>query len=134
MTLPILTYLDSNVLVQAATGADRAIQMRALAIITDPNRQFVSSFFSKMEVIPLAIHFGRTKERLFYEKFFSRVQTWIDPEDIYNDAYQLACQHALGTMDAFHLASASFVSAEFVSAEKPTKPLYRAYKHTVSIY
>lgn len=69
MTLPILTYLDSNVLVQAATGADRAIQMRALAIITDPNRQFVSSLFSKMEVIPLAIHFGRTKERLFYEKF-----------------------------------------------------------------
>lgn len=126
----MLTYLDSNVLVQAATGANRTIQARALAIITDPNRQFASSLFSRMEVIPLAIHFGRTKERLFYEAFFRRVQIWVDPTDIFDDA----CQHALGAMDAFHLAAASFTSAEFVSAEKPTKPLYRAYKQSVSIY
>jgi predicted nucleic acid-binding protein len=130
----MLTYLDSNVLVQAATGADKTIQARALAIITDPNRRFVSSLFSKMEVIPLAIHFGRGKEKLFYETFFGRVQIWVDPVDIFDDAYQLACQYALGAMDALHLASASFVSAEFVSAEKPTKPLYRAYNHAVSIY
>lgn len=134
MTQPILTYLDSNVLVQAATGANRAIQTRALAIITDPNRQFVSSLFSRMEVIPLAIHFGRTKERLFYEAFFNRVQTWIDPADIYDDAYKLACQYALGSMDALHLAAANFVSAEFVSAERPTKPIYKAYQQAVSIY
>lgn len=130
----MLTYLDSNVLVQAATGADKTIQTRALAIITDPNRRFVSSLFSKMEVIPLAIHFGRGKERSFYETFFGRVQLWVDPADIFDDAYKLACQYALGAMDALHLASASFVSAEFVSAEKPTKPLYRAYNHAVSIY
>ena len=87
-----------------------------------------------MEVVPLAIHFGRGKERLFYEAFFRRVQIWVEPADIYDDAYQLACQHALGAMDAFHLASAAFVSAEFVSAEKPTKPLYQAYNQAVSIY
>ena len=74
----MLTYLDSNMLVQAATGANRAIQLRALAIITDPSRQFASSLFSRMEIIPLAIHFGRTKERLFYETFFRRVQVWIE--------------------------------------------------------
>jgi predicted nucleic acid-binding protein len=130
----MLTYLDSNVLVQAATGANQMLQLRALAIITDPNRQFVSSLFSRMEVIPLAIHFGRTKERLFYETFFRRVQVWVDPADIYDDAYLLACQHALGAMDSLHLAAAAFVNAEFVSAEKPTKPLYRAYKQAVSIY
>ena len=130
----MLTYLDSNVLVQAATGANRTIQVRALAIITDPSRQFVSSLFSRMEVIPLAIHFGRGKERLFYETFFRRVQVWVDPVDIYDDAYQLACQYALGAMDALHLAAASFAGAEFVSAEKPTKPLYQAYKQAVSIY
>ena len=130
----MLTYLDSNVLVQAATGANRAIQMRALAIITDPTPQFASSLFSRMEVIPLAIHFGRSKERSFYEAFFRRVHVWIDPTDIYHDAYQLACTHALGAMDAFHLAAASSVSAEFVSAEKPTKPIYRAYPQAVSIY
>ena len=130
----MLTYLDSNVLVQAATGENRKIQMRALAIITDPTRQFASSLFSRMEVIPLAIHFGRAKERSFYEAFFRRVQVWIDPAGIYDDAYQLACTYALGAMDAFHLAAASSVSAEFVSAEKPTKPIYRAYQQAVSIY
>lgn len=130
----MLTYLDSNVLVQAATGANQHIQQRALAIITDPNRQFASSLFSRMEVIPLAIHFGRAKERLFYEVFFNRVQLWIDPANIYDEAYQLACQYALGAMDALHLAAASVVGAEFVSAEKPTKPLYRAYLQAVSIY
>ena len=130
----MLTYLDSNVLVQAATGANRLIQMRALAIITDPNRQFVSSLFSRMEVIPLALHFGRAKEQLFYETFFRHVQIWIDPADIYDDAYQLACRYALGAIDALHLAAAAFANAEFVSAEKPTKPLYQAYKQAVSIY
>ena len=130
----MLTYLDSNVLVQAATGTNRAIQQRALAIITDPNRQFVSSLFSRMEVIPLAIHFGRTKERLFYETFFRRVQSWVDPVDIYDDAYQLACKHALSALDALHVAAASFAGAELVSAEKPTKPLYRAYHKAVSIF
>ena len=119
---------------QAATGANRAIQQRALAVITDPNRQFVASLFSRMEVIPLAVHFGRAKERLFYETFFRRVQVWVAPADIYDDAFQLACQHALGAMDAFHLAAAAFVKAEFISAEKPTKPLYRAYPQSFSIY
>lgn len=128
------TYLDSNVLVQAATGANRAIQLRALAIITDPNRQFVSTLFSRMEVIPLAIHFGRAKERLFYETFFRRVQIWVEPTDIYTNAFQLACQHALGALDALHLAAANYANAEFVSAEKPTKPLNRAYARAVSIY
>jgi predicted nucleic acid-binding protein len=130
----MLTYLDSNVLVQAATGNNRATQLRALAIITDPNRQFAASLFSRMEVIPLAIHFGRTKERLFYEKFFQRVHLWVDPINIYDYAYQLACQHALGAMDALHVAAAVFANAEFISAEKPAKPLYRAYHKAFSIY
>lgn len=130
----MLTYLDSNVLVQAATGANRQIQQRALAVITDPSRQFVATLFSRLEVIPLAIHFGRSKERLFYEAFFNRVQLWVDPVNIYDEAYQLACRHALGAIDALHLAAASLASAEFVSAEKPTKPLYQAYQRAVSIY
>lgn len=130
----MLTYLDSNVLVHAATGANRDVQLRALAVITDPNRQFVSSLFSRLEVIPLAIHFGRTKERLFYETFFRQVQIWVDPVEIYDEAFNLACQHALGSIDALHLAAASFAGAEFVSAEKPSKPIYRAYQQAVSIY
>jgi hypothetical protein len=37
-------------------------------------------------------------------------------------------------MDALHLAAAIKVGAEFVSAEKPTKPIYPAYSNAVTIY
>jgi predicted nucleic acid-binding protein len=49
-------------------------------------------------------------------------------------AYDLACKHALGAMDALHLAAAQSVNAEFISAERPTKPIYTAYSATFSIY
>ncbi len=37
-------------------------------------------------------------------------------------------------LDALHLAAADNFSAEFVSAERPTKPIYRAYSNITSIY
>ena len=42
--------------------------------------------------------------------------------------------HGLGAMDALHLAAAFKVGAEFVSAEKPTKPMYSAYGNAFTIY
>jgi predicted nucleic acid-binding protein len=65
---------------------------------------------------------------------FAAYRFGLTPQDIYDDAFKLACQHALGALDAFHLASAIYVKAEFISAEKPTKPLYRAYVQAFSIY
>ncbi|MGH9840779.1 MAG: hypothetical protein ACREEM_18535 [Blastocatellia bacterium] len=49
-------------------------------------------------------------------------------------AFDLACQYGLGGMDALHLAAAIHLNADFISAEKPTKPLYQAYQNTLSIY
>jgi hypothetical protein len=37
-------------------------------------------------------------------------------------------------MDALHLVAAITAQAEFISAEKPTKPLYLAYQNALSIY
>jgi predicted nucleic acid-binding protein len=131
----MLTYLDTNVLVQAATGKDPALKARAQAIIFDRRRKFVSSYFSKLETVPLAIHFGRLNERKFYELFYgSMVAHWVDPQDIYDEAYRLACQYALGGMDALHVAAAQHFGAELISAEKPTKPLFKAYPKAMSIY
>ena len=130
----MLTYLDSNVLVNAATGKDPALKARALGVILDPRRAFVASYFSRLETIPLALHFGRRNEKLFYEKFYQRVKSWVDPADIYDEAFKLACQHALGGMDALHVAAAKHVGAELISAEKPTKPLFQAYSLALSIY
>jgi hypothetical protein len=49
-------------------------------------------------------------------------------------AFDLACKYGLGAMDALHLAAAMSAGAEFVSAEKPTKPIYSAYVNAASIY
>jgi predicted nucleic acid-binding protein len=131
----MLTYLDTNVLVHAATGNNAAIKARALAVMLDRRRTFVASYFSRLEAIPLSIHFGRAKERKFYETFFNKfVVHWVDPEDIYDEAYKLACQYALGGMDALHVAAAKHYNAELISAEKPTKPIFKAYARAYSIY
>jgi predicted nucleic acid-binding protein len=59
---------------------------------------------------------------------------WIDPNSIVQIAFDLASKDGLGAMDALHLAAAISAGAEFVSAEKPTKPIYSAYSKAVSIY
>jgi len=70
----------------------------------------------------------------FYEKYFKGVVKWIDPSSFLQPAFDLACEHGLGAIDALHIAAASSVGAEFISAEKPTKPVYSAYTNTSSIY
>ena len=71
---------------------------------------------------------------VFYETFFAAVQGWIDCATLVTPAYSLACQYRLGAMDALHIVGAASVNAEFVSAEKPTKPIYRAYTNITSVY
>jgi predicted nucleic acid-binding protein len=85
-------------------------------------------------MLPFPLKFNKKKEATFYERFFKGVTIWIDPASIIQPAYNLACQHGLGAMDTLHLAAANAAGAEFVFAEKPTKPIYSAYASAVSIY
>ncbi len=42
------------------------------------------------------------------------------------DGYNIACKYGLAAMDALHIAAAISVGAEeFITTEKPTKPMYR---------
>jgi hypothetical protein len=69
----ILTFVDSSVLIFAAkkpTVETFALRSRALLLLEDPDRQFVSSQFVKMEVLPMAMYFNRRREIEFYETFF----------------------------------------------------------------
>lgn len=128
------TFVDASVLINAIVGSDAARKMRALAVLGDPNREFVATRFLELEVIPIPLKFNKKKEAAFYERFFNGVRIWIDPVSTIQPAYDLACQHGLGAIDALHLAAAITAGAEFVSAEKPTKPIYSAYANAVSIY
>ena len=122
----ILTFIDSGVLLSAANG-EGEIAEKALEILEDSNREFASSQFVKLELIPKAIYNKQTEEAQFYEEFFSAVTYWAtDLEKVVKDAYDIGCQYGLAAMDALHIAAAlSLEASEFITTEKPTKPMFR---------
>lgn len=129
-----ITVIDSSVLITAAIGPDPARRMRAIVALADQSREFAATRFLKLEVLPIPAKYQKRKELSFYERFFNNVVTWLDEEALIQPALDLACQYGLGAMDALHLATAIHLNAEFISAERPTKPLYQTYKNTLSIY
>ena len=122
----ILTFIDSGVLLSAANGEGK-IAEKALEILEDSNREFASSEFVKLELIPKAIYNKQTEEAQFYEEFFSTVTYWAtDLEKVVKDANDIGCQYGLAAMDALHIAAAlSLEASEFITTEKPTKPMFR---------
>ena len=120
------TFLDAGVLIAAARGkTDVAAQ--ALRILDDPDREFISSPFIKLEILPKAVYGKRETEVEFYETFFDAVTYWADStENITTDAYAEACKFGLGAMDALHIAAAVSAGAEdFITTEKLGKPIHR---------
>lgn len=71
------TFIDSNVLIAAATGFSK-ISASAFAILNDPNREFVSSPFVRLETIPKAVFHRNKLEAEFYENYFAAVSDWVD--------------------------------------------------------
>jgi predicted nucleic acid-binding protein len=120
------TYIDSGVLITAFQGI-QAVSIRANRILNDENRDFASSCFVQLEVLPKATFNKQQDEAEFYETFFSAVIHWAtDLEQIMQDAYQIACTYGLAAMDALHVAAALQVKAdELITTEKSTKPMHR---------
>ena len=132
-----LTYVDASILIHAAaksTAETFARKMRAHQILNDPSRTFVSSAFLKLEVLPKAKWFNKKREIDVYDAFFRVVESWSPDAELILPALDLASDFGLGALDALHLCAAKHFGAEFISAEKPTKPIYRAYSNISSIY
>jgi predicted nucleic acid-binding protein len=137
MTSKTLTFVDASVLIYAAvkpTAATFQRRTRALQVLGDTGRDFVATEYLRLEVLPIALYFNKAREIAFYRTFFAGVVTWVDPIGTILPAQSFASQHGLGAIDALHIAAAAIVAAEFVSAGKPTKPIYRAYAYASSIY
>jgi predicted nucleic acid-binding protein len=120
------TYIDTGVLIGAHHGKP-AIAAKAMKILDDPDREFVSSVFLRLEALPKAIYQNQQDETSFYEAFFDAVIEWAAPLDtVIQDAYQEACRLGLSAVDALHVAAAMAVRAdELVTTEKPGKPIHR---------
>ena len=123
----VVTYVDSGVLIAAATGRS-AVAQPALNVLTDPEREFASSRFVQLEVLPKAIYYRNEDEAAFYRTFFEeKVTRWADPvEAIVESGYHEACAAGLSALDAVHIAAAVLVGAdELVTIEKAEKAIHR---------
>lgn len=122
----IRTFIDTGVLITAARGTPEIAQT-ALHILQDPQREFASSQFLKLEVLPKALYNQRPIEVEFYEAYFGAVTHWASNlERIIEAGYREATDFGLGAMDALHIAAAIETgSHEFITSEKPGKSIHR---------
>ncbi len=121
-----ITFIDSGVLVAASRGIND-LSDKAISILASADREFASSAFIKLEVLPKATYYKQTDEVEFYQTFFDAVTYWAnDTEQVIQNGYDIGCKYGLAAMDALHIAAAILVGAEeFITTEKPTKPMYR---------
>jgi len=122
-----LIYVDSGVLLAAARGHE-PIAQPALDVLDDPDAQFASSVFVRLEILPKALYYGQQEAARFYETFFGAVAVWAEPTpELIQAAYSIAVEFGLSALDALHVAAASAVSAAgLVTSERLTSPLLRS--------
>jgi predicted nucleic acid-binding protein len=126
----VKTFLDSGVLLTAWRGRDAEA---ALAVMEDPRRQFYTSQLVRLELLPKPAFFKQTEEIEFYQTHFQAVkgEEPLSPA-LGEKAGELARQYGLAAVDALHLAAAIRQGAnEFITAEKPGKPMFRVRGITV---
>jgi predicted nucleic acid-binding protein len=122
----VRTFVDSGVLI-AAFQALGEVSQRALAVLADPDRDFVSSDFVRLEVLPKPVCYGRVRECQFYEAFFRSVKRTVSASrTLVAEAEAQAKLWGLSAIDALHVAAAARGRCtEFITIEVPTKPLFR---------
>lgn len=125
-TRDLKTYLDSGVLI-TAFRVEGEVGEQARQILMDGNRQFASSVFARLELLPKAVYQQRRDEVRFYQEYFDGVQHWAsDVEQLLEDGYRIGCNYGLAAIDALHVAAALAVGAdELVTTERTTKPMHR---------
>jgi predicted nucleic acid-binding protein len=120
------TFLDSGVLLAGARGSGKD-QHRALRILEDPNRAFVTSPFIHLELVPKAVYYKKRLEKSFYDEYFQAAEWIRDLERIEALAQTEAARSGLAAMDALHVAAAHLDGAdEFITTERIGKPIYRS--------
>ncbi len=132
----IKSFIDSGVLIYAARGVGELAE-KSLSILEDSNREFASSIFLKLEVLPKAIYHQNISEIKFYETYFESVFYW---EKNINKIIELAStemgNNGLGAMDALHISAAKLLNVdEFITNEKPNKSIHRTqHINIISLY
>jgi predicted nucleic acid-binding protein len=120
-----ITFLDSGVLISAHRG-EPAIRKRALALLDDPGRTFVTSDFVRLEIIPKATYNERSDEVSFYKAFFAIAKVQPISKKLVETALAESIKWGLSAIDAFHVAAAKVKGCgELYTTERLGKPLFR---------
>jgi hypothetical protein len=113
-----------------ALGRDRE---RALTILEDPNRIFLTSPFVHLELVPKAVYYKKRLEKAFYDEYFAAAEWMRDLDKIESVAQTEAAKWGLAAMDALHVAAAYLSQAdEFITTERPEKPIHRSTLVTIT--
>lgn len=131
-----LTYIDSGVLIFAARGTTEAAAL-ALPFLADPQREYVTSDYVRLEVLPKATFHQRKAEIAFYDLFFATTTRSIPTsEALLKYALDEACKTGIQGLDAVHIACAVFAGAdELITSEKTSRPIHRTKRvKVVSIF
>jgi predicted nucleic acid-binding protein len=119
------TFVDAGVLIAAACGVPD-IADSALRLLDEPQRVFVTSELVRLEILPKPSYHGFQDQVAFYEEFFANVRRIAVSKQLLDEALQAACQYGLSACDAIHVAAARRGKCvEFLTSEKPSKPLFR---------
>ena len=121
------TYIDSGALIWAAQGTTENAA-RAIPFITDSGREYVTSDYVRLEVIPKATFHRNQSELEFYEPFFrANIRCIPTSDSLMRQAMEHGCATGISGIDALHIACAVYAGAEeFITTEKPTKPIHRS--------
>ena|ERR1035437_6803361 len=132
----IVTYIDSGVLIAAARG-DADLSPLALAYLADPNREYITSDYVRLEVLPKAVFHKQKAEEEFYNAFFQlNARTIPTSTALLEYAMIEGCEQGISGLDAVHIACAVFAGAEeLITSEKTTTPMHRTQKvRVISIH
>ena len=123
--MPKRTYIDTCLLIAAFKG-EGELGRRALSVLDDPERTLVVSDAVRLEAVPKARYHRQQEEVQFYEEVFSQAEHIPWDHAALQRALVIAESHGIAAMDAIHVAHAAMAGVtEFISAEKPTKPMFR---------
>lgn len=118
------TYIDANVLIAAFQGEEQVAQ-RALRVLDDPDRKLVVSDYLCLEVLPKPTFYRRQEEIDFMQAVFNGAsENLITSSDLTGCALEMASKYDMTPIDALHVGAAAVAGVdEFVTMEKPTKPM-----------
>jgi len=115
------------VLISALRGETR-IASAAQGFLYDSLREYVTSDYVKVELLPKCVFHKNEEEREFYESFFNSTSLRVpSSDDLLAFAIEEGTKTGISGLDAIHIACALVAGAEeLITSERSTKLIHRA--------